>query len=69
MRELLLLVADKNMQSVFRALFGRDDWQDVLGCAPFEFDVRQDLIYAAGQNDPGIVKRGQEIVRGWFPRP
>jgi hypothetical protein len=62
-RDCLFLVADKNMGATFRGFLERDRFNESLGCARFEFDPLQDLVVAAGQNDPGMFIRGHELAR------
>jgi len=63
MRDLLFLVADKNMQYAFRGLFSRDALGAVLGCGPIDFDWRSDIVVASGQNDPGLYTRSGELLK------
>lgn len=63
MRDCLILVADKSMGVLLRAAFARANWHRDVGCDRFAFDPSQDLIVAAGQNDPGIYVRGHELIR------
>ena len=63
MSPLLFLVADKNMEYALRGFFERDRWDRVVPCAPFTFDVDRDIRVAAGQSDPGLYTRANELLR------
>jgi hypothetical protein len=63
MNELLFLVADKNMAEAVAGLLERDQVHRVIGCRPFSFDSRRDIKVAAGQNDPGLYVRANELLR------
>ncbi len=63
MRPLLFLVADKNMEYALRGFFERDGWARVVPCEPFDFDVTRDIRVAAGQGDPGLYTRADELLR------
>lgn len=64
MRDIVFLVADLSMQEALRGFLTRDDcYRDFnLGTCPFEFDVSQDLFYAAGLNDSGLYTDGHNIL-------
>ncbi len=62
MRPLLFLVADKDMEYVLRGFFARQRWYESIRCGAFEFDVDRDILVAAGNNDPGIYKRGADLL-------
>jgi hypothetical protein len=62
MRDCVFLVADKNMEGAFMGFLGRSQFHQSLGCGMFEFDARQDLLVAAGQNDPGLYTRAHELL-------
>ncbi len=55
MKDLLLLVPDRNMEAVFRELLGRDH---SLGIRPIGFDV-----HVHPQRDPGCYNEGAEWLR------
>ncbi|MCV2459430.1 hypothetical protein OEB94_09170 [Streptomyces sp. ICN988] len=55
-RELVFLVADKGMEAMIGAFLGRLDFPRRLGCAPFDFNPKTDIVRAGG-HDPGLVKR------------
>jgi hypothetical protein len=61
--DLLFFVADKNMAEAVGGLLERDQFPRVVGCRPFEFDARRDVKVAAGQNDPGLYVRANELLR------
>lgn len=63
MRDCIFLVADKNMQAAFEGFLTRQAFHLSLGCGTFDFDPRQDLRVAAGDNDPGLYTRGHELLR------
>jgi hypothetical protein len=61
--DLLFLVADKNMAEAVGGLLERDQIHLAIGCSPFLFDARRDIKVAAGQNDPGLYVRANELLR------
>ncbi len=63
MNDLLFLVADKDMAEAVAGLLERDQVHRVVGCGPFDFDSRRDIKVAAGQNDPGLYVRANELLR------
>ena len=63
MRDCVFFVADKTMRETFLGFLGRADRSAQLGCGQFDFDPDEDLFFAAGQNDPGLWKRADELVR------
>lgn len=63
MRDCLFLVADKNMEGILKGLFSRPHPHRTLGCGPFGFDPKQDLIVAHGQNDPGLYTRANALLQ------
>ncbi len=63
MRDCLFLVADKNMEGMLKGFFSRDAFHSVMGCGRFDFDWRQDLLVAHGQNDPGLYTRANEFLQ------
>lgn len=63
MRDCVFFVADKTMGETFRGFLGRADRDQQLGCGPFEFDPGEDVFVAAGQNDPGLWTRANELLR------
>ncbi|GAB4258051.1 MAG: hypothetical protein Kow0092_05350 [Deferrisomatales bacterium] len=62
MRPLLFLVADKNMEYAIRGFFEREGWAEAVPCGCFAFDSNRDLVVAAGQNDPGLYTRANELL-------
>lgn len=63
MRSVLFLVADKNMEAMIKGFFSRTEFHRTLGCGPFVFDPRQDLLVAHGLNDPGLYTRANELLQ------
>lgn len=63
MNDLLFMVADKDMAEAVAGLLERDKVHLIIGCAPFDFDSRRDIKVAAGQNDPGLYVRANELLR------
>jgi hypothetical protein len=63
MRDCLFLVADKNMEGMLKGFFSRDAFHSAMGCRRFDFDWRQDLLVAHGQNDPGLYTRANEFLQ------
>lgn len=63
MNDLLFFVADKNMAEAVAGLLEREQAHRVIGCASFTFDARRDIKVAAGQNDPGLYVRANELLR------
>lgn len=63
MRDLLLLVADKNMEGMLKGYLSRPGIHAALGCGQFVFDARRDLHVAHGQNDPGLYTRAKEFLQ------
>lgn len=63
MRDCLFLVADKNMEGMLKGFFSRNAFCQTLGCGHFDFDYRQDLVVAHGQNDPGLYTRANEFLQ------
>lgn len=63
MRDCVFLVADKTMGETFRGFLGRADRDQQLGCGKFEFDPGEDVFVAAGQNDPGLWTRANELLQ------
>lgn len=62
MRDCVFLVADKSMGETFAGFLNRPDRAIQLDCGPFVFDRNEDLFVAAGQNDPGVFKRAEELL-------
>lgn len=65
MRDCLFLVADKNMAFALRGLLGRNGWNEAVGCSPIAVDVKQDIVIAAGFNDPGLYTRANVLLEGY----
>jgi hypothetical protein len=61
--DILFFVADKDMAEAVGGLMDRDQIHRIVGCAPFMFDTRLDIKIAAGQNDPGLYVRANELLR------
>lgn len=60
MRELLVYVADGNMAEAVGGLLDRNQAHLAIGCGPFPFDSRTDII---GQNDPGVYTRADALMQ------
>lgn len=65
MRDCIFLVADTNMEAAFKGFLERDQFYQSLQCGAFEFNAKQDLIVASGDNDPGLYTRAHEILRSY----
>lgn len=63
MKDLLFLVADKNMAEAVGGFLERDQIHSIVGCGRFKFDARRDIKVAVGQNDPGLYVRANELLR------
>jgi len=63
MRDLFVYVADHNMAGAVGGLLDRPGFHGAIRCANFTFDSREDIKVAAGQNDPGLYKRGGDLMR------
>jgi len=63
MRDCLFLVADKNMEGMLKGFFSREAFHRAMGCGHLDFDSRQDLLVAHGQNDPGLYTRANEFLQ------
>jgi hypothetical protein len=62
-RDCVFLLADKNIRASFEGFFSRHGFHNSLGCDQINIDPSQDLIVAAGDNDPGIYTRAHELLR------
>ncbi len=63
MRDCLFLVADKNMEGMLKGFFSREGFHRALGCGRFDFNPREDLKVAHGQNDPGLYTKANEFLQ------
>lgn len=63
MRDCLFLVADKNMEGMLKGFFSREGFYRALGCGRFDFNPREDLKVAHGQNDPGLYTKANELLQ------
>lgn len=65
MREVVFVVADATMQQTLQGFLGRRECHRSLSCGAFEVDARpnRDVFVAAGQNDPGLYARADELLR------
>lgn len=65
MRDVVFVVADATMQQTLQGFFGRREFHRSVGCGPFVIDARanRDVFVAAGQNDPGLYARADELLR------
>lgn len=61
-RDLVFLVADGAMEQMLRGFFGRDQFHRSIGCGPFIFDPREDIIVAPTK-DPGVYGTARELLR------
>jgi len=65
-RDCVFLLADRNMRASFEGFFSRQSFHQSLGCGPIGVDPMQDLIVAAGDNDPGLYTRAHELLRAFI---
>lgn len=65
MRDLLVIVADKDTRQALLGLFERADWHAALGCRRIQISER-DIVEPAGQKDPGLFKRADELARPYL---
>jgi hypothetical protein len=63
MRDRLVYVADGSMAESVAGLLNRPGIHHAIGCAQFSFDSRSDIKIAAGQYDPGVYTRADELMR------
>lgn len=63
MRDCVFLVADRNMEAVFRGFLSREQSHKSLGTRAFDFDPDIDIVVDAGGADPGVFSRGHELLR------
>jgi len=63
MRDCVFLLADTNMKATFEGFLDRDQFHLSLQCGIFEFNAKQDLVVASGDNDPGLYTRGHELLK------
>lgn len=61
MRDCVFLVADEAIAAMVRGFLGREQYHQSLGCGPFRFDERQDLIVDPTR-DSGVYTRGFELL-------
>ncbi len=66
MRDCIFLLADTNMEAAFKGFLCRDQFHQSLQCGAFDFDARQDLVVASGDNDPGLFTRGHELLKPYL---
>jgi len=64
-RDCVFLVADTNMETVFKAFLTDPAFPDRLECAAFGFNPAQDLLKAAGRADPGVYAQAHEYLRSY----
>jgi hypothetical protein len=62
LRELVILVPDTQCEATLTGFFQRDGFHLSLGCRPFAFDPRQDLLRET-RNDPGVWKNSHSLLR------
>jgi hypothetical protein len=65
MGDVVFVVADQTMQQTLQGFFGREQVHLGIGCGKFTIDARanRDVFVAAGQNDPGLYRRADELLR------
>jgi hypothetical protein len=51
------------MRATFEGFFSRQGFHRSLRCGRIDIDLMQDLIAAAGDNDPGLYTRAHELLR------
>ncbi len=51
------------MEGMLKGFFSRDAFHHAMGCGHFDFDFRQDMLVAHGQNDPGLYTRANEFLQ------
>lgn len=62
-RAVIFVVADKNMEFMFRGFLERAGAFKSLGCREFEFDAKQDLLVAS-DHDPGLYSKARNYAQG-----
>ena len=60
-RDIVFLVADKNMEEVFAAFLGRENAHRSLGCGEFRFDRKLDL-HRHPRKDPGVYNEAHVFL-------
>lgn len=60
-RDIVFLVADKNMEEVFSAFLSRDKFHHSLGCDEFKFDAGLD-IHRHPRKDPGVYNEADAFL-------
>ncbi|QDU02410.1 hypothetical protein V6x_21130 [Gimesia chilikensis] len=60
-RPVVFLVADKNMNEVFKAFLERDGFHHQLQCGHFDFNEKQDL-FRHPRNDPGVYNEAHVFL-------
>ncbi|WP_431877464.1 methylation-associated defense system protein MAD4 [Micromonospora marina] len=61
-RDVVFLVADAAMDQMLRGFLGRPQCHRSIGCNPFRFDAREDLIVAPFR-DPDVYGRAAELLQ------
>lgn len=61
-RDIVFLLADKGMEQVIKGFLGRDQFHQSLGCAPFEFDSRSDIIVSPVK-DSGMFRYASGLLQ------
>ena len=64
-RPIIFLVADKNMNEVFKTFLQRDQFHRSLGCGGFEFDEKRDLVRHP-RKDPGVYNEAHVFLRPYL---
>lgn len=65
-RPCVILVADNMMVGAVKGFFSNPHWHMKLGCSPFDFDPRTDLICDSLGNDQGVYTRAHELLRPYI---
>ena len=66
MRDLVILVADGTMKTVFDAFFERSRWELSLQCGAFDIWPQEDIFHDPLHTDGGVHKRAQELLRPYL---
>lgn len=63
-RDIVFLLADKGMEQVITGFLGRDHFHQSLGCGPFAFNPRLDLIVSPTK-DSGMPKYARGLLTSY----
>jgi hypothetical protein len=61
-RDVVFLVADGAMEQLLLGFLGRVQCHESLGCSPFAFDPKEDVVVAPTK-DPGVCGTARELLR------